>query len=220
MSSWLRWRGHADRLIAAVLGVVLSPIIAALTAAVRHDTPGRGLIGLERVGQGGRTFRMWKIRTMTADATAGLPITMHGDARVTRVGGLLRSSRLDELPQLWNVARGQMALLGPRPEDPAFVADTPIWREMLQARPGVAGPTQLVVADLEASSVTSAERYACEILPVKLMIDAWYVRHASPSLDILIVGCLLHRIAFGRTPSRLHRRIEAAIPEAEVFNVG
>src|SRR5205807_1072853 len=125
MSRWLRWRQGLDRVVAAVAGLILVAPLAALAAVVRRTDPGPGLVGLPRVGRNGATFRIWKLRSMRTGATTaaagGLPITQPGDPRVTPFGAKLRERRLDELPQLLNVVRGDMALIGPRPETPEYV---------------------------------------------------------------------------------------------------
>lgn len=225
MSTWLRWRTAIDRVVAAGLGVVLAPLIAILGAIVRGGSPGPGVLGLPRVGQKGRVFRMWKIRTMYAAGPSGQAegssITATVDGRVTPVGHCLRRSRLDELPQLWNVVRGDMAILGPRPEAPDYVdLMVPAWSRVLRARPGVAGPTQVLVADLEAELVRLGDGYSYgeDILPIKLAIDRWYVEYASPRIDALILASLAGRLALGRKPRRLLDEVCAAVPEARLFD--
>jgi lipopolysaccharide/colanic/teichoic acid biosynthesis glycosyltransferase len=127
---------------------------------------------------------MYKFRSMRRDAAAqGPAITGARDPRVTRAGRVLRSTRIDELPQLWNVLRGDMSLVGPRPEDPAFAAlYTPQQRAVLTLRPGITGPAQVVFAD-EARLLRPGhvhEDYVTRVLPAKLAIDLDYV--AAPSL--------------------------------------
>jgi lipopolysaccharide/colanic/teichoic acid biosynthesis glycosyltransferase len=127
---------------------------------------------------------MYKFRSMRRDAAArGPAITGARDPRITRAGRVLRTTRIDELPQLWNVLRGDMSLVGPRPEDPAFAAlYTPEQRAVLALRPGITGPAQVVFAD-EARLLRPGhvhEDYVTRILPVKVAIDLDYV--AAPSL--------------------------------------
>lgn len=223
MNAWLRWRTVVDRLAAAILAVLLAPLVVILAVVVRRGSPGPSLLALPRVGEQGRPFRIWKIRTMYAAEPSGRahgsPITAADDSRVTPVGRSLRRSHLDELPQLWNVACGEMALLGPRPEAPEYVnRKIPGWNEVLRARPGIAGPTQVLVADLEAELVGAGHSYQQDILPIKLAIDRWYIDHASPKIDALILSALVGRIVFGLKPQRLLEVVRAAVPEAKALD--
>ncbi len=220
MSRWLRIRIVLDRVIAAVVLVVVSPLIAALACLIRGTSSGSGIVALIRIGRYGRSFRMWKLRTMRATApdgsADGAAITSSDDSRVTPIGTYLRRWRLDELPQLWNVIRGEMALLGPRPEVAEYVdlADDR-WREVLAAPPGIAGPTQLAVADWEAAVLLTQAAdgiYRNEILPVKLAIDAWYVGEASPIADAELALSLVQRFVMGRGQTLIHDRIARAVP--------
>ncbi len=138
-----------QRVAGLILALMTGPLLLALGLAVRLETPGPALYKARRVGPGGRPFECLKLRTMRADrAEAGPGVTGGRDTRVTRVGGLLRRLRLDELPQLWNVAKGEMRFVGPRPEDPRYVDLTlPLHRQVFTAPPGIAGLTQLVYAD-------------------------------------------------------------------------
>ena len=216
MSRWLRCRWVADRLVAGVAGAVLAPIVAALALIVRRESPGPAIVGLTRVGVRREPFTMWKLRSMrvgSGDGSAGGGVlTVAGDDRITPIGARMRSLRIDELPQLLNMSRGEMALIGPRPETPSLVDTTQRWDEVLAARPGIAGATQLIVHGLEAS-MTDVASYAGQILPVKLAVDAWYARNASPSTDLLIVIGLAQSLLGGRTETALHRRVRAAVPE-------
>lgn len=219
MSPWLQRRQAVDRVAAAGMGIVVTPLIAVLALAVRRESPGPGLLGLVRVGQGGRQFRIWKVRTMRAGApggaAGGAELTAAGDRRVTPLGARLRRLRVDELPQLWNVVRGDMALLGPRPEAPGYVdAADEAWKAVLAARPGIAGPTQLLVADWEAEVVGTGDGdlYAERILPVKLAVDRWYVEHASPAIDGLVVLGLAKRLVGLHRPGRLEHLVAREVP--------
>src|SRR5438874_1203967 len=150
-----RWDGtrvmHAA--VAAVLLVVFSPVLLAVALAVRLSSPGPVLHRATRVGRQGRLFTVYKFRTMVAGgARLGASITSAEDPRVTPVGRMLRRCKVDELPQLWNVVRGEMRLVGPRPEDPRFVA---LYRpeqkmRVLSVPPGITGPSQLLFFDEEA----------------------------------------------------------------------
>lgn len=137
--------------LAIVLPIALAvlPLVLLLALLVRLDSPGSPLFRQPRVGRDGLHFSMWKLRSMRSGGT-GPAVTAAGDPRVTRVGGLLRRTRLDELPQLVNVLRGDMALVGPRPEVPELVdTDDARWRRVLSVRPGITDPTTLAFADEE-----------------------------------------------------------------------
>ncbi|HEX8940939.1 MAG TPA: sugar transferase [Candidatus Limnocylindrales bacterium] len=200
-----------------LLGAVLTlPLVGALGLAVRLETPGPAIHRASRVGTGGRPFTCYKLRTMVAAApTSGPAITAGGDPRLTRLGRLLRRFRLDELPQLWNVARGEMRLVGPRPEAPGFVdLSDPLHRLVFTARPGITGLTQLFYAD-EAARLdrTDPERHYREaVLPAKLRLDAAYLRHRSTILDLWILG-QTPRALLGR-PLHLPPSLAAELDEA------
>lgn len=193
-----------QRALAAVVGVVAFPIVAILAVLVRIDSPGGAFYVADRVGAGARPFRLIKLRTMRADAPSRGPgISLRDDARVTRMGRLLRRVRFDELPQLWNVVRGDMLLVGPRPEDPRYVdLDDPLHRRVFMAKPGITGPTQLAYAS-EADLLDPADpeaHYRRVILPAKLALDARYLANRSASLDLWILAQTL-TTALGRPPS-------------------
>jgi lipopolysaccharide/colanic/teichoic acid biosynthesis glycosyltransferase len=175
-----------------LVGLVLTiPVLAVVAAGMRlsGDT-GPFFYQSMRVGQGGTgTFKVLKIRTM-AVGSGGSRITLANDPRVTRVGRVVRRYRLDELPQLVNVVRGEMSLVGPRPEDPAYVdlAD-PLHRRVFAAKPGITGLAQLAYHD-EATLLDGPdadERYRREILPAKLKLDAEYLDRRTTLLDLQIL---------------------------------
>ncbi|TMK64480.1 MAG: sugar transferase [Actinobacteria bacterium] len=222
MSRWLRVRARLDRVMAALLAIPVTPLIGLLAYLVRRSDPGPGLVRLLRVGRDGRLFRLWKLRTMRAELPGGLAtgsrITAGDDDRVTRTGEGLRRGHLDELPQLWNVIRGEMLLLGPRPETPALVDhDDTAWQCVLTVAPGIAGPTQLVVDTWEATMLEgddAEDAYRAHVLPVKLAIDRWYVEYASPWIDLLVLVSLVQRFVFRRRETVIERRVRAAVPAA------
>ncbi|RUP35234.1 MAG: sugar transferase [Gordonia sp. (in: high G+C Gram-positive bacteria)] len=221
MSRYLRVRMVLDRLVAAVGLVVLSPVIGVLGWLVHRHDGGPAFITVERVGRHGRSMRMWKLRSMRAESAdgraTGVSLTSAGDDRITPIGAKLRAGHLDELPQLFNVVRGEMTLLGPRPEAPEYVdATDDDWRAVLAAPPGIAGPTQLAVGDWERDIITAApdgSAYERDVVPVKVAIDRWYVEQASPGIDALVVVGLARRLA-GRPVGALLERIRAGVPDA------
>jgi lipopolysaccharide/colanic/teichoic acid biosynthesis glycosyltransferase len=184
-------------------------VLAVLVALVDRQPP---VVGLARVGRDGRSFTLWKLRTMRAGPDDPVAFTVRDDRRVTRLGAGLRRYRLDELPQLWNVARGDMALLGPRPETPEYVdLDDEVWRAVLAVPPGIAGATQVVIHGWE-SRVDSVEAYRDEVLPLKLDIDRWYVEHASAAVDLDVVRSVLRSVLTPDASTAVHRRLAAARP--------
>lgn len=204
-----------QRLVALVGAVLTLPLIAVLGVIVVVDSPGGPLHVASRVGAGGLPLTVYKLRTMRAGAAVSGPaISVRTDPRVTRVGRLLRRTRLDELPQLWNVVRGQMRLVGPRPEDPRFVDfEDPIHRLVFAAKPGITGPTQLAYVGEAAmlDETTAEEDYRTRILPAKLELDARYLRLRSVRLDLWVLGQTA-LVALGRPPgaAAIHARLATA----------
>ncbi|HVW10541.1 MAG TPA: sugar transferase [Bryobacteraceae bacterium] len=160
--------------IGAVLALLaLTPVFGAIALAIRLDDGGPVLFRQIRVGRYGRHFTMYKFRSMRS--APGRPLTCEGDPRITRAGRLLRRYKLDELPQFWNIVKGEMAWIGPRPEIPEFVSmEDPLWRQVLQFRPGLADAASVEFRDEErllASVPNPQEYYRREILPRKLRIS-------------------------------------------------
>jgi len=180
-----------DLLLASIGLVLAAPLLVVLSILVRLTSPGPAWYRATRVGLHGRLFDLWKLRTLEA-SPSGPAITVAHDRRVTPLGGLLRRTHLDELPQLWNVLRGEMALVGPRPEDPTFVdEEAPQWSEVLSRRPGLTGPTQLRFAAIEARQLkgNDAERvYREYLLPQKLVSDVDYVRNRTLGYDLTVLA--------------------------------
>ena len=224
MSTWLSFRLIVDRILGAILAVLTAPLVGVLAVLVRRHDGDSPLITVPRVGVNGQTFGMWKIRSMrvdTADGHAsGLALTSTNDQRITPIGARMRSLHLDELPQLYNVALGQMCLLGPRPEAPQFVdLENPVWRQVLTVPPGIAGPTQLIVGDWERSEIdkdNNGDAYQRVVVPVKLAIDRWYLMNASPRLDLLVLTSLIRHVLPGGESKRLKEVVAASVPESSL----
>ena len=176
----------------AFLGLVLfSPLLLLAALAVRLGSSGPALFRQERVGQGGQQFSLLKLRTMRQESP-GPQITRSGDSRVTPVGRVLRRFKLDELPQLWNVVRGDMALVGPRPEVPQYVdQDDPGWQTVLSARPGLTDPVTLELRheeDLLAQVEGDPEEfYIAKLLPFKVKLYVQYLEGRSGWSDVKIL---------------------------------
>ena len=187
-SPHFRWIGALDRAIAVLLLIPGTPLIGFLVMVVRMTSNGPGIFRQVRVGKEGIQFKMFKIRTMVQDAEAktGPTWTKENDPRITFVGCVLRKLHLDELPQLFNVVRGEMALLGPRPERPELVhilaERLPGYLNRLSVPPGISGLAQInLPPDTDLASVRR-----------KLYLDLKYVREANLFLDVrmLIWSCM------------------------------
>ena len=168
-------RNIADRAIAIVGLLLLSPILALIAVSIRLDSPGPIFFRQRRVGKSGTTFSMVKFRTLHVDAPAFSLKLSERDPRITRVGGFLRRSGLDEAPQLWNVLRGEMALIGPRPEQAELIDLYEPWqRTRERVRPGITGWWQIHHRD-GAPLHRNVDK------------DMYYIEHQGPWLDLLIV---------------------------------
>jgi lipopolysaccharide/colanic/teichoic acid biosynthesis glycosyltransferase len=177
--------------LALFVPLLLLPFLF-VTVAVLLDSPGSIFFRARRMGYRGRPFEMIKFRTMRVD-NAGHSVAGANDSRITPVGGFLRATRLDELPQLWNVLRGEMTLVGPRPELEEFVTlHATEYREILAVPPGITGPTQLRYAGLEPHLLSlhaDPERfYREQLLPDKVRLDLEYARSRSFAGDLGVLG--------------------------------
>jgi lipopolysaccharide/colanic/teichoic acid biosynthesis glycosyltransferase len=190
--------------VAAVSGLLLlAPVLAFIALAVRIDSEGPALFRQTRVGRDGRTFQILKFRSMyhaghSRDGAA--QITAAADPRITRCGALLRRTKLDELPQLINVLRGDMSLVGPRPEVPRYVAMYPpdARVEILSVRPGITDEAAIEFRDeseILGRSEDPERTYVEVILPRKIQLYQDYVRHRSLLGDLGIILRTLRRIA-------------------------
>lgn len=215
------WQGRTralrralDVVAAALLLVFALPLLVIIVLAISAESSGPVLYCAERVGRGGRTIRMLKFRKMYKDAS-GLNLTTCDDHRLTWVGAILARTKLDELPQLINVLRGEMSLVGPRPEDPEFVAARRSdYDEILKVRPGMTGLSQLAFAE-ERRILSLADPvgdYLERILPQKCALDRLYVRYSCVRKDLSILGwtvvaVLLRRpVAVNRDTGRIGLR--------------
>jgi len=214
-----------DFTLALVGLIVLAPLFAVIAVLIRLDSKGPVFFRQTRVGRGGKSFRIFKFRTMVDGAyQMGSRLTVRRDPRVTRVGQVLRWFKIDELPQLINVLRGEMSLIGPRPEDPYFVRYySPRHREVLSVRPGMVGPSQIEGRDeLECypEGILDAERYYVEhILPAKLERDLEYVRRATffGDLRLLLHGIWATVVGAIKTKYLWRRRWKIALMVADLF---
>ena len=181
--------------VSALLGLAVFGLpMLAVAAWIRLDSPGPVFFRQERVGRHGKVFRIHKFRTMGVGAEQrGPQLTVGADARVTRVGRVLRANRLDELPQFLDVLAGDMSLVGPRPDVPRYVDQWPpaLRERVLAVRPGITDPASLKFRDeatLLALAADPEREYMDVILPRKLALSADYADHASLWTDLGIIG--------------------------------
>lgn len=190
VAKYFRWSGWLNRLGAGLLVIPALPIIVVLVFLVRLTSYGPGIYRQRRVGRGGRTFTLYKIRTMmhNAEALTGPVWTAPNDPRITKFGKLLRATHLDELPQLLNVLCGHMALIGPRPERPEFTeylaSEIPGYMDRYVVPPGITGLAQInLPPDTDVDSVRR-----------KLVLDLEYTHSANGSMDMRILLCTAIRL--------------------------
>ena len=181
---------------------VLWPVLLLIALAIVIDDPGPVFYRQVRVGRGGKEFRIFKFRTMVVDADKkGLQITVGRDSRITRMGALLRKTKLDELAQLLNVFLGQMSFVGPRPEVPRYVAMyTPYQRQVLLVRPGITDYASIAYRnenDLLAGAEDPERMYVEEIMPAKLELNMKYLRRVSPLEDIRLIFATIAAVIRG-----------------------
>ncbi len=183
-----------DLLVGSVALLLFAPLMGVIAVWVRLDSSGPVLFRQERVGRAGVPFNIHKFRTMVADAPdRGLPITVGDDSRITRFGRWLRRSKLDELPQLFDVLAGHMSLVGPRPEVPKYVALYPpeLRDKVLSVRPGITDPVSLRYADenrLLAAAADPEREYVQVVMPAKLREAAAYAEAASLWTDLRVIA--------------------------------
>jgi len=186
-------RRTIDILFVLLVLPVLSLLLIPISLAIVLESEGSPFYGGWRIGKGGKRFRMWKFRTMVRNADRiGGAITTSRDSRITKVGWFLRKTKLDELPQFFNLLLGDLTLIGPRPEDPGITEKyTPEQRRILEVKPGITGPTQLQYTVVEAETIKDEkdpERFYVEhLLDEKLRLDLEYIRRRTVFSDFRIV---------------------------------
>ncbi len=194
-TSFLEWINAAIKrlfdIVICVVGLILiSPVFLLIAAAIKRDSPGPVFYQGKRVGRGGKVFKILKFRTMyeTSASYAGPHVTAHDDSRITTLGRWLRDTKINELPQLWNVIRGDMSLVGPRPEDPEIVEtwSKEVREALLKVRPGITSPASVQYRNEEflLSTENLIDTYMDELGPDKMRLDQIYVRNRSLLLDL------------------------------------
>ena len=200
-------RRTIDIAFSTILLMLTSPLIAVLVLAIRLDSPGPAFYRCRRVGLRGRPLHMLKFRKMH-DGASGPALSSPDDVRFTRLGSFLARTKLDELPQLWNVLKGEMSLVGPRPEDPAFVElRREAYSTILEVRPGITGLSQLAFAS-ETDILDADDRlghYVDRILPQKIGMDRLYATRRSVGMDLKILWWTL-RAVVGQREVAVHRK--------------
>src|SRR5579864_1048751 len=187
-------RRFVDIFVAAFILIALSPIFLLISLVIVLDSPGKPFYGGWRVGKDGRRFRMWKFRTMVTNADRiGSAITTPNDRRITRFGRFLRKSKLDELPQFFNLLLGDLTLVGPRPEDPGITEQYTLeQKQIFQVKPGITGPTQLRYTVIEGEQIPDGEDaqqyYIQHILDQKLQLDLEYLRQRTVASDLHVIS--------------------------------
>ena len=190
----------AEAAIALVGLVMVAPLIALTAIAIALTSRGPVIFRQKRMGRKGQPFTMYKLRTMTA-ASAGPQVTAGDDPRVTPIGKFLRKTKLDELPELWNILKGDMSLIGPRPEVPRYIdLEDPVWRLVLEARPGITDPMTLRLRNEEALLIEvegDRERFYLEtLLPFKLEGYLNYLQARSWRSDLKVLWQTIVAVAF------------------------
>ena len=190
---------RAFDIASALLGLaLLAPLFLVVAAWIKLDSPGPVFFRQERIGRGGTPFRIHKFRTMRVEA-AGPALTVGADPRITRAGSFLRRSKIDELPQLIDVLRGDMSVVGPRPEVARYVAAYPpaLREKVLSVRPGITDPASLQFRDESALLARAADperEYREVVLPQKLRLAADYVDTASLGGDLRLIAATLRAL--------------------------
>jgi len=185
---------RAFDIIASAIGLILlSPLFALIAIGIKNDSKGPIYFRAKRVGRNGKLFKMLKFRTMyeTPDSCNGPPLTSNNDDRVTPYGQWLRRTKLNELPQLWNVLIGDMSLVGPRPEDLDFVNKWPdqVREKVLSVRPGMTSPASIIYRDEEKQldGINFLDDYLKNIMPDKMRLDLLYVDTYSFAADLDVI---------------------------------
>jgi len=179
-----------DITVALTVLIIFAPVYCLIALAIKRETNGPVFYRGSRIGRGGKCFKILKFRTMyeTPESYAGPKVTAQDDNRITPLGHWLRDTKLNEFPQFWNVLKGDMSLVGPRPEDPVLAGEWPteVAQELLSVRPGITSPSSVMYRNEESMlcSTNLIQKYLCDLSPTKIRLDQLYVRHRSFLLDL------------------------------------
>lgn len=189
-----------DIIVAGAGLLLLAPLFAGVAMLIKLDSPGPVFFKQERIGRGFRPFWIYKFRTMRHDAPENMQLTVGADSRITRIGGFLRRSKLDELPQLFNILVGDMTLVGPRPEVPRYVeAFHRDYQEILTVRPGLTDLASLKYRDeaaLLGQSADPEQEYLHRVLPDKIRLGKEYIRCSSLAFDMNLIMKTVRKVIF------------------------
>jgi lipopolysaccharide/colanic/teichoic acid biosynthesis glycosyltransferase len=192
VSAWLNnaVKRALDISVSFLALLAFTPFLGLIALAIKRDSPGPVLYRGDRTGRGGKPFKIFKFRTMyeSPESYSGPKVTAQDDPRITPLGRWLRDTKFNELPQLWNVLKGEMSLVGPRPEDPSITQTWPteVWKEVLSVRPGITSPASVQYRHEESllSARSVMPKYLEELIPDKIRLDQLYVRNRSLLLDL------------------------------------
>lgn len=189
-----------DIIVAGAGLLLLAPLFAGVAALIKLDSPGPVFFKQKRIGRGFCPFWIYKFRTMRHDAPENMQLTVGADSRITRIGGFLRRSKLDELPQLFNILVGDMTLVGPRPEVPRYVeAFHRDYQEILTVRPGLTDLASLKYRDeaaLLGQSADPEQEYLHRVLPDKIRLGKEYIRCSSLAFDMNLIVKTVRKVIF------------------------
>jgi lipopolysaccharide/colanic/teichoic acid biosynthesis glycosyltransferase len=196
------WKRSIDLFVSCLGMLLLSPFFVVIAVAIKLDSSGSVFFRQERIGYRLQKFFIYKFRTMVADAPQrGMPLTASGDSRITRFGKILRKSKIDEIPQLINVLRGEMTLVGPRPEVPRYVnLFRQDYEEILRIRPGITDLASLKYrneSDMLRLAADPEKEYIAHVLPDKIALAKEYVRRSSLLFDISLMLRTVGKTIFG-----------------------
>ena len=196
------WKRSLDLLVSSLVLLLLWPLFAVIALWIKLDSKGPVFFCQERIGQGLRKFRIYKFRTMVDGAALkGSQITTAGDSRITRIGHVLRKTKMDELPQLINVLRGEMSLVGPRPEVPRYVdLFRRDYQEILRVQPGITDLASLKYrseSDILGLAADPELEYVTRLLPDKIALAKEYVRRSSFCFDMSVIFKTVLRVFGG-----------------------
>lgn len=189
--------------VLAIFGLcITAPILALAAILIKFDSPGPVLFRQKRMGRNGKTFTLLKFRSMYVSDKGAL-VTASGDSRISKIGRVLRRTKIDELPELWNIVRGEMSIVGPRPEVPELVDLTdPLWNETLEANPGLTDPVTLQLRNEEGLLAQATDRedfYKKTLQPYKLRGYVDFVRTRTWKKDVSIIFRTIKAIVFPQT---------------------
>jgi lipopolysaccharide/colanic/teichoic acid biosynthesis glycosyltransferase len=214
-----------DILLSVAALIVLSPLLIVVAIVLRCTGEGYVLYRQPRVGYQGRVFHLYKFATMLKDSPnlPGGVLTAKNDPRILPVGRILRATKINEIPQLWNVLRGDMSLIGPRPQAQAHFEVFPerVRREIIKVRPGLSGIGSVVFHDEESILSMCADQkdfYANHIAPYKGELEVWYVQHRSAAIDLLLILSTMQVVLFPGTACCLRLWKDLPKPNSAVLS--